>query len=291
MNKRGYIYAIIGAILFGSAGLFVKLAYNTGLESISLLTLQYIIAVLLMFAAAFIKNIKILRVTLKELWHLAVLGIVGNTLMTVFYYNAFEYLPVAMVAMLLYTYPLMVFLYLWIFKGEKITSRKTLALILAFLGCILTLNIFNGQLAYSFVGVLYGLMSAVFYSFMNVYSETKLSKVQPLAINAYSTLFSLLSLMAYKFPKFLFTNELSMSGLKYTIILALFCEIIPLTLLYASIKLIGSLKVSIISNLEIPTAMVISLFLLREKVLTVQLLGSALIIAALYLVKERNIKN
>ena len=284
--KKGYIYSIIGAILFGTAGMFVKLAYESGIEATSLLTLQYIIAVTLMFALALIMDRSILKVNRKQLYHLIILGVIGNTFMTIFYYKAFEYLPVAMVTMLLYTYPIIVLIYVTIFKKQKLTKYKLIAIGLAFGGCLLTLNIFNGEFKYSVKGIIFGVLSAVFYAFMNLYSEEKLENMDSLAINAYSTAASLIILLIYNFPSFIFKQGISMSTLGYITILAVFCEIIPLTLLYASIKYIGSFKVSIINNLEIPTAMLISFLILGEKIGIYQILGAIMIVGAIYLIKE-----
>ena len=275
---KGYIYSIFSAILFGSAGLFVKLASSLGIDSISLLTLQYIIAVPLMFVIIYIFNRESFKVTKEQLLRLAVLGIVGNTFMTVFYYTAYNYLPIQMVAILLYTYPIMVFIYSALFKKNSISYIKIFAVFLAFFGCILTLDILSSQPKYSIKGVIFALICAMFYAFMNVYSEEKLQGIRPLTINAYSTLFSLISLIIYKFPLFVFRGDITKNLLIYTTILAIFCEIIPLTLLYAAIKYIGSLKVSIIGNLEIPTAMLLSFFILHEHIALMQIVGTVLVI-------------
>lgn len=284
--KKGYIYSILSAILFGSAGLFVKMAYVGGIDSISLLTLQYMIAVPLMFILMYIFDKKSFKVTKAQLLKLAVLGIVGNTFMTVFYYVSFNYLPMEVVAILLYTYPIMVFVYSAVFKKSELGFKKLFALALAFFGCVLTLDILSGQLKYSVIGVIFGLLCAMFYAFMNIYSEEKLQGIEPLAINAYSTLFSLMSLLIYKFPMFVFSGEITASLLGYTAILAIFCEIIPLTLLYAAIKHIGSLKVSIIGNIEIPTAMIISFFILNEKIGIMQIVGTVIVVFAVYMIRE-----
>ena len=284
--KKGYIYSILSAILFGSAGLFVKLAFVGGIDSISLLTLQYIIAVPLMFIFMYIFDKGAFKVTKVQLFRLAVLGALGNTFMTVFYYISFNYLPIQMVAILLYTYPLMVFIYSIVFKSESISYKKIFAVFLAFLGCVLTLDILFGDFKYSLKGIVFALICAMFYAFMSIYSEEKLQGIAPLAINAYSTFFSLICLMIYKFPLFVFKGQVTARLLGYTAILALFCEIIPLTLLYAAIKQIGSLKVSIIGNLEIPTAMIISFFILHEKIGNMQIIGTCLVIYAIYSIRK-----
>lgn len=286
--RKGYIYSIISAILFGTAGIFVKLALKTGLDSISLLTVQYIIAVFIMFAVALIKERQKLYINKGQLFNLAVLGIVGNTFMTIFYYKAFEYLPVAMVTMLLFTYPIMVFIYSIIFGKQKIDRKKISLIFIAFLGCILSLNILSGSFKYSMKGLIFGLLSAVFYAFMNLYTEKKLEGVDSLSINAYSTLFSLISLLIYKWPAFLFKANVKIDSIFYIIVLALVCEIVPLTLLYTAIKYIGSLKVSIISNLEIPTAMIVSFLILKEQVQFSQIMGAILIVYTVYLIREKS---
>lgn len=285
--KKGYIYSIASAILFGTAGLFVKMAQSTGLDSISLLTVQYMFAVTMMFAGALIKNPSLMKVNKSQLFHLAVLGVIGNTFMTVFYYMSFEYLPVAMVTMLLYTYPVMVMIYTWIFEQHNINSKKVIAIIIAFLGCLLALDIIGGNFIYSLAGILFGLLSALFYSFMNIYSEKKLMNVGSFAINAYSTLFSLITLCIFKFPTIIITGGISNNSIIYIVILAIFCEIMPLTLLYAAIKNIGSLKVSLIGNLEIPTAIFSAYLFLNEKISMTQLAGAIMIIYSVYLIRQK----
>lgn len=284
--KKGYIYSIVSAVLFGSAGLIVKLAFLEGVEPVGLLTLQYMIAVPIMFAVLLLTHRNKLKVNGKELYNLFILGVVGNSFMTVSYYMAYHYLPMAMVTILLYTYPIVVFLYSFVFDKERVGITKILALIIAFIGCVLALGLTKGGVKYSLLGIFFGLLAAVFYAFMNIYSEKKLSHVESLTINAYSTLFSLVSLMLYKFPLFIFKGDVSLNILGYTSILAVFCEIIPLTLMYAAIKHIGSLKVSIIGNIETPTAMLLSFFLLKEQITILQVLGAVLVFYAVYLIRK-----
>ncbi|WP_051931788.1 DMT family transporter [Clostridium sp. KNHs214] len=283
--KKGYIYSIISAVLFGSAGLFVKYAHSTGLESVSLLTIQYIFAIIIMFCLIMIKNKREVKVNKKTLINLAMMGVLGNTFMTVFYYKAFEYLPVPLVTILLYTYPIMVFFYSIIFKKEKVTLKKSLAVALAFFGCILTLELLSGKIQYSIRGIMYGGLCAVFYAFMNIFTESKLENVPPLTINAYSTLFSLIALLIYKPLNYSTLTSLSVKGISSIIILAVFCEVIPLTLLYAAISYIGALKVSIIANLEVPSAVFIAFLFLGETVSITQAVGIVLVIVATMLIK------
>lgn len=290
MKNKGYIYAVLSAVFFGSAGLFIKEAYKTGLSATSLLTEQYIIAVLLMLIISLIKNRRSLIVSKIELKSLFVLGVLGNTMMTIFYYKAFERLPVAMVAMLLYTYPVMVLIYSVAFQNRKLTYNKLIAIIASIFGAVISLGVINGK-SYDIIGVLYGILAAVFYSFMNIYSEEKLGETEPLTINFYSTLFTLFVLILIKLPVLTESFKFDEETLISVTSLAFFCEIIPLTLLYSAIKYIGSFKMSIIGNLEIPTAILVSVLFLREHITTYEIIGSILIIFAANLVKTKDKKN
>jgi drug/metabolite transporter (DMT)-like permease len=284
--QKGYIYAVVAAVLFGSSGMFVKMIQADGLDSISLLTVQYMFAVVIMFSYALIRNKRVLAVSRKSLADLAVMGVIGSTGMTVCYYMAFEYLPVAVVTMLLYTYPVIVFIYTFIFEKGSMNVQKTVAIAMAFVGGILALNLAGGNLSYPAIGIILGLMSALFYAFMNIFSEKRLESVDSLAINAYTTLFSLITLCIYRFPSYFFRGEVNPESIKYIVLLAVLGEILPLTLLYAAIKHIGALKVSVISNIEIPTAIMLAYLFLYEKITLSQLAGSMLIVCAVILIRN-----
>lgn len=279
--------AIISAVCFGIAGILVKFSFLEGLDPITLLALQYTFAVIIMFSMQAINDCKELKINKNQLFNLGILGAVGNTFMTICYYKAFQYLPVANVTMLLFTYPVMVFLYSIIFDRKRVELKGGIAIILAFIGAMLTLNIFKVGFDISIKGLVYGMLCAVFYSFMNIYSEKRLKDVSAFSINAYSTLFSLIILYLYLNPINLINTHISFHGYFIIILLAIICEIIPLTLLYSALKHIGYIKVSIIGNLEIPTAMVAGYIMLQEKINFFQVIGGIMIISSVFLVKEK----
>lgn len=65
--KKGYVYSIISALLFGICGVLVKLTQHTGLSSTDILVVQYTIAVIMMFFIAYIKDREKLKITKKKL--------------------------------------------------------------------------------------------------------------------------------------------------------------------------------------------------------------------------------
>lgn len=288
MNIRGYIYAIVSAIFFGSAGIFVKNGYSEIFGPVELLMLQYIIATIILFIISIIKYKKSLFQSKSMLIKLFIQGAFGNTLMTVFFYSSFKYLDISIATMLLYTYPAMVAIISSLFFKEKISRRKIIAIICTFIGCLMVLNIFTGNTLKSsgIIGIMYGILAAVFYSFMNIYAKNIVEDVPPVIITLYTTIFSLIVLFIFNFGFIYKIGNITFSSIKNAAFLAFFCEIIPLTLLYAAIKEIGSVNTSIIGTLELPAAAIFSFLFIGEKLSILQISGILLAVYSVIRLKK-----
>lgn len=283
--KRGYLYALLSSILFGSAGIFVNFSYKLGLNSINLLMLQYIFSVAFMLLFIILFNRKYLKVTKGELIRLCIMGAILNTLMTLFYYNAFNYLSVSMVTLLLYTFPSIIFIYKVIFRRYKINIKNVSALIIVFLGCILALNIIGENSIISVKGIICGILASFFYALINIYAEEKLIGISSLTINFYTYLFSLVSLIIINRDIKIY----SVLNNKAFITVGLFAVlggILPMIFLFLAIKSIGAFKTSIISNVEIPSAILFSVIILKEKIAMVQIIGVILIIISILILND-----
>ncbi|WDU84368.1 DMT family transporter [Caloramator sp. Dgby_cultured_2] len=161
--------------------------------------------------------------------------------------------------MLLYTYPTMVALFSFMFLGEKLSKIKVFAIVGTLIGCYLVLNIHNINLNKAIIiGIIFGLLSAVFYAGVNIYAKYIVEDVPEVLVTFYSTTFSLLVLLIFNFPFIFKLSSISFASVKNAALLAVFCEIIPLTLLYAAIKYVGPVTTSIISTIEIPSAAILS---------------------------------
>ncbi|MDV3428671.1 MAG: DMT family transporter [Bacillota bacterium] len=283
--KKGYLYAVLSSVLFGSAGIFVNFAYKLGLNSINLLMLQYIISVAFMLIFIVIYNRKYLAVTKNEIIRLIIMGAILNTLMTLFYYNAFNYLSVSMVTLLLYTFPSIVFIYKVIFKGYKINIKNISALIIAFLGCILSLNIIGEGKVLNIKGIIFGMLASFFYALLNIYAEEKLKDIESLTINFYTYIFSLASLIIINRDIKIYSS-LNLSAFAEVGLFSILGGILPMVFLFLAIKKIGAFKTSVISNIEIPSAIILSVIILREKISIIQILGGIMIILSILILNN-----
>lgn len=291
MRLKGFIFAIISALFFGCAGIFVKHGYTEDFSPVDLLMLQYIIATGILFILCFIKYKKELILSKVMLKKLIIQGAIGNTLMTVFFYESFKYLDVAVATMLLFTYPSMVAFISFTFLHEKISKNKIFSIIGTFLGCLLVLDLFSTSVKISNTGVIFALISAVFYSFMNIYAEKIVEDVPSLIITFYTTLFSLIVLCIFNFS---FVHKLmyvSSSSILNAALLAFFCEIIPLTFLYEAIKTIGPVSTSIITSLELPFSAIIAFLFLKEDLSLSKIIGISIVIFCVIKLKNDQLKH
>lgn len=284
--KLGHITAILSAILFGLAGIFVKFITELDIDSIDLIILQYILIVLISFIIIALLNINLLKITKIQFYHLLILGAIGDSLMTVFYYKSFYYLPVGVATVLLYTSPIFVFIYSVIFQKIKFTIENFFMLITVFAGCIMALGILSFE--YSGLGILYGVLASAAFAFMNIYSSKKLVDINAASMTFYSMLFSLIPLCIYRFPTKELIVNIPVRGYIYIAILAFICASLPLALFYYSIKKIGSLNTSIIGNLEIPTAIIAGFLILKEKISMLQLLGIIIVVFGVYKLEKNS---
>jgi drug/metabolite transporter (DMT)-like permease len=278
MKLQGFIYAIISAVFFGSAGIFVKSGYSEDFTPVDLLMLQYIIAGIILFIMCFVQYRDKLRLSGLDLKRLIIQGAFGNTLMTVFFYQSFKYLDVAAATMLLFMYPSMVALASFFVFKQKVSKTKVISILGTFAGCILVLDIIGKGSGISYIGVGFALLSAVFYAFMNIYAEKIVQEIPGLVITFYTTIFSLIVLLIFNFSFVYRITEVSMPSFTNAALLAFFCEIIPLTFLYEAIKRIGSVSTSIITSLELPCSAIIAYVFLNEKLSYVQILGILIVV-------------
>ena len=289
-NKLGYTAAILSAICFGSSGLFVKYAYGVGLKAGEMLILQYLLAIVLLWGGSLAYFRQKLLIGKQLLIKLLILGVLGNTFMTLFYYKSFKFLDVAVATILLFTYPIIVSIYSLIFTDKEINKPTILSLITAFIGSFLVLNLIKFDQKVSLIGVLFGLLGAVFYAFMNIYSESFLDDAEPFVVTTYVNTFSLLTLLIIYHPFHLIASPPGSETWSVIVILALVAGVLPVVLLYTGIKNIGAVKASIIANFEIPVSAILSYFIYNETLTILQIAGMFLVILSIIILQKNNNK-
>src|SRR6185369_2764586 len=148
----------ISAASFGTLAIFGRFLYADGLDTFTMLFLRFGLAAVLMAIILSVSKEKFPGgKILLQLIGMGALGYVGQSFS---YLSAIQYASAGLVALLLYLYPVFVFVLSVIVLREKVTWIKVIALSIALVGTGLTVDPNGGQL----LGILFSIAAAVIYS-------------------------------------------------------------------------------------------------------------------------------
>ena len=128
----------IGSVFFSTKAVLVKLAYQYGVDSASLLALRMAFAMPFYIFFAFREKRKSkaigLQLSRKDWTQMILLGITGFYVASMLDFLGLQYISAGFERLILFTYPTIVVLIIWIFFGERINKTQLTALILTYLG-------------------------------------------------------------------------------------------------------------------------------------------------------------
>jgi drug/metabolite transporter (DMT)-like permease len=191
-NRIGYVYVMLAAFFFALIAVIGKTIINNGINVFDLLILQSAMALIFLFVYFAVVDIKKLYLDKNSLKTVLIQGLIGSASTTILFYLALEKLNAGVASMLLFTHPVLVSLYFMATKTKKITPTSNLALLAAFLGSVMVINLFNIDAAKTpIVGLVYGMLASATYAFYNINADIKLKDFSPLVITFYTNLTTL----------------------------------------------------------------------------------------------------
>src|SRR5687767_3244477 len=133
MGRMGALLCILSAAGFGAMAIFGKLAYDEGVEVGELLLVRFALAALALMTVA------VARGALRGLPRGAVpaalaLGAVGYATQSGLFFSALERMDASLLALVLYTYPVLVCVVAVLLGRERASARRTGALVVASTG-------------------------------------------------------------------------------------------------------------------------------------------------------------
>ena len=174
--KKEYIYAGASIFLWSTTATVSKLLLGS-LNSLQVLTATTFFAFLTLLVLNIFKgNLSVLkRYTPKDFFDTAYIGFLGIFLYNVFLYTGISSMDASQAFIINYLWPLMTVIFACIILKEKMTSRKTIAILLSFIGVIIVTtngNLFSIQKS-SLMGAVYCILAAVSYGLYSVLNKQK----------------------------------------------------------------------------------------------------------------------
>ena len=136
----------------------------------------------------YLKDRKGFRISFRDFPLFFGLGFGSILFFTICYFTAITMMSLSTAAILLYTSSVWIMLMSVLFFHEKMDSRKLMALVLAFAGCVLVSGISGGGLTP--IGLLVGLGSGLGYGLYSILGTIALRKYSPYTVTAYTFIFA-----------------------------------------------------------------------------------------------------
>lgn len=282
----GIIYALLSSAAFGFMPIFAKELYNNGVNTLTVLSLRFLLAALLLLIYFLSAKINF-RVNKSQLIILFLIGIVGYTATGLTLFFSYNYISVGMATTMHFIYPAVVIILNYSIYKESLTKFKVLALLLSMTGVYILIGIKTQGL--NLGGAILAMVSGFTYAGcvmgMNHKEVKKLSNLVTVFYFSLSAGTTLLLIT-------LFRGQLSFIINSYSLIsitgISLVSTIISIGLFVKALKIIGSSSTSILGTFEPIVSIIMGIILFKEKITLTLAIGTILILASVViLAKER----
>ena len=295
MDKKitlsGFLITLLGAILFSTKAIFVKLAFrSTHVDAVTLLMLRMLFSLPFYMVAAWMVSKKENKqeLTVMDWLKVIALGILGYYLSSLFDFIGLQYVSAGLERLILFLYPTFAVLINTYFFKTKLNRVQVIALVLTYLGIGIA---YFGELKLDtsnpkfFFGSFMIFLCAITYSFYMVGTGRMVQKVGVTRYTAYAMLASTVGifinfLVTHTIQTIPFTIELTW----YAIALAVVATVLPSFMMSNGMKSIGSNNVSIITSIGPVSTIIQAHFFLGEKIIIAQIFGTALVIIGVILI-------
>ncbi|MDO5667983.1 MAG: DMT family transporter [Alcaligenaceae bacterium] len=141
-RQLGFVYAMLGAILFSSKSIVIKFIYQYDVDVATTLGFRLLLAMPFFAAVALSQMIKVHRgelapVSLKNALKLIVLGFLGYYLASLLDFASLKYISVSLERLILLMTPSFVLLFSMLFLKKNVSRRQLISLVISYAGVLL----------------------------------------------------------------------------------------------------------------------------------------------------------
>ncbi len=275
-DHEGTILVFVSAVAFGFQPIFAKLAYAQGVGVDELLFVRFLLAFLIMGTLLALSH-RLVLPKRTDLLALIILGALVYFLQSTFYFTALLFSPVAIVALLLYTYPVFVTLGAFLLGWERVPRRLAGVFVIALIGLVLVANPFGTAIG---LGVFLAFASSIVYTIYILSSSKVLRRVKGdvaafYVMGAASVTFGLTGALTGSIRL-----NWSVAGWFWVLTITLVCTVFAATAFFIGISKIGPSRAALISLIEPVTSVLLSLALFGNKLTISQWFGGFLILVS-----------
>ncbi|WP_035013886.1 DMT family transporter [Catenovulum agarivorans] len=290
--NSGFTLAFIAVAMFSSKSIFIKLAYEYGVDTTTLMTWRMLLAMpfYLYMLLRVLQHPMRQPISVNSVSSMIVLGLMGYYAASWLDLYALNFITAHYERIVLYTYPAFVLIINALWQKRPIRLVELSSLTLAYTGLLLIFYYDLSNLGEAVItGTLLVLASSLSFSFYVVGSQKYSGKYG----SKFFTCVAMLAATAAIVSHFAITHSLTdllqpLPVLVYAAAIAIIATVIPSFLMNAAIEKIGANNASISGSLGPVLTTVFAIFLLDEIFTFVHAVGMTLVIAGIYYLSKKH---
>ncbi len=285
----GFGLALFAAIGFSGKAILVKLAYQNGVDAVTLLALRMAFSVPVFLIAAWWSDRQAARITPRDWAAIVVLGLLGYYLSSLLDFLGLQFISAGLERLILFLYPTMVVVLTTLMTRRRLHRSELTALALSYGGILLVLlHDLNGMRKGLLLGALLVFGSTLTYSSYLIGAGRVIARIGAMRFTAYAMLVaSAATLIQFGATHPLLDFRQPSRVYELSLVMAVFSTVLPVFMLSAGIRLIGSAQTSLIGSIGPVSTIFMAWLFLGEVVTWMQVIGSSLVLTGVLSVTLR----
>ena len=279
----GILCAILSAVCYGTNPFGALPLYEEGVNTATVLSHRFGLAVILLAVIMLIKriNIKVTRREFKVLFSLGVLFAASS----ITYYQSFHFMDAGIASTILFVYPVMVAVIMALFFKEKVTSMTVMAIVLSLVGIGLLYKGGAG-VSLSVIGIVLCILSSLAYAIYIIVVNQSSIQMSSFKVTFYAMLVCEITLILYSFtsPELYLHMLPSPRAWSFAVWLSIVPTILSLVFMTVAVHHVGATPTAILGALEPLTAVTIGVIIFGETLTPRLVVGISFILFAVMLV-------
>ncbi|MDS1001939.1 DMT family transporter [Clostridium sporogenes] len=277
--KIARIQFLLSMLIVGSIGLFVR---SIPFSSAQIALVRGILGCAFVFVFSLMSGQKISGKNIKaNLWILIASGI-ALSVNWILLFQAYKYTTISNATICYYFAPVLVMILSPLILKEPLSVLKVLCIVAALVGLACIAGVSQKAGANDFVGILYGLGSAVLYATV-IFLNKCLKDIKGIESSIVQLGVSAISLLAYVLMSEGFKlDEMTVTPIVLLLIVGVIHTGVVYLLYFSSMRELSAQSVAALSYIDPVVAILLASIFLHEKMTIVQIIGAILILGATF---------
>ena len=280
----GLLLAAAGAIAFSGKAIIVKLAYQYGVDSITLLMFRMLFAMPFFLLLAWWAGRGQAHLTRGDVWGVLGLGFSGYYLSSYLDFLGLQYISASFERLILYLNPTLVLILGWVLYKRKITHRQGVAMAVSYSGVLL---VFGHEISLVgenvFLGATLVFLSAVTYAIYLSYSGQLVQRLGSLRLAGLATTVAcFFCILQFVLLKPFSALHVAPEVIGLSMLNATACTVLPVLMIMMAIERIGAGLTSQVGMIGPMSTLTMGFFFLNEPFTIWILAGTALVLGGVF---------